>query len=88
MSLNFNSERSLKTDSSIQSRRIVKTKQRASVRRKTEFKMKFVINSVTKCSGRLGKITLERLPDLELKTPLLILNTKVRNNGKINFHFF
>lgn len=45
--------------------------------------MKFVIDSVTKCSGRLGKITLERLPGLELKTPLLILNTKVRNNGKL-----
>lgn len=50
--------------------------------------MKFVIDSVTKCSGRLGKITLERIPDLELKTPLLILNTKVRNNGKKNFIIF
>lgn len=40
--------------------------------------MKFVINSVTKFSGRLGKLTVERLPDLELKTPLLILNTKVK----------
>lgn len=36
--------------------------------------MKFFIESVTKCSGRLGLITaLERLPEKSFKTPLLLL---------------
>ncbi|XP_055689915.1 queuine tRNA-ribosyltransferase accessory subunit 2 [Lutzomyia longipalpis] len=39
--------------------------------------MKFAIESVSKCSGRLGKLSgIERLPDICLKTPILFQNTR------------
>lgn len=40
--------------------------------------MKFVVETLSKCSGRLGLISnIERLPDFKLETPLLLLTTKV-----------
>ncbi|XP_058124822.1 queuine tRNA-ribosyltransferase accessory subunit 2 [Anopheles ziemanni] len=39
--------------------------------------MKFTLNTVTKCSGRLGLLSgLERLPNLTLETPAIICHTK------------
>lgn len=41
--------------------------------------MKFIIESVSTYSGRLGLITnIERLPNIKYQTPMLMLNTKVR----------
>lgn len=47
--------------------------------------MKFVLESVSKCSGRLGVFTnIERLPDRTFKTPLLLyLNPQLSREVKI-----
>lgn len=48
--------------------------------------MKFVIETASKCSGRLGLLTsIERLPEALFRTPLLLylnpqLTREVRNN--------
>lgn len=46
--------------------------------------MKFVLESVTKCSGRLGLLTnIERLPDKTFRTPLLLfLNPQLSREVK------
>ncbi|XP_059614486.1 queuine tRNA-ribosyltransferase accessory subunit 2 [Phlebotomus argentipes] len=39
--------------------------------------MKFMVESISKCSGRLGALTgIERLPDVVLKTPVLLQTTR------------
>lgn len=48
--------------------------------------MKFIIESVGKCSGRLGTLTgIEKFPELSLKTPILLQTTKVSDITK-DFH--
>lgn len=50
--------------------------------------MKFVLESVTKCSGRLGLFTkIERLPEKTFKTPLMLF-TNPQLSREVNLRFF